>query len=113
MWGESILYKLVPAWLLTERFKESYRKRCVHGSGRCVCNLCGGDGYDKTGLAVNGWTNGKHTPFCVRCGGYGTIPRCCQNPDHATDAELDQMARERESFLGPEVPSPPPEVVDA
>jgi hypothetical protein len=64
------------------------------------CALCGGDGLDKTGKAVNGMTGDRPTPFCVRCGGYGTIPPGTPNPKEIT---RDEMLRIESQVLQSEI----------
>lgn len=59
-----------------------------------VCALCKGTGLNTTGTMINGTPE----PVCVRCGGYGTIPNGCDNPNHVIYNEHLQMLREKESL---------------
>ncbi len=52
-----------------------------------VCTLCNGTGLDTTGISRNGLPE----PVCVRCGGYGSIPCECSNPNTTTPQEKKQL----------------------
>ena len=46
------------------------------------CRLCKGSGDNKSGIKMS-----VNNHICPRCGGYGTIPDGCENPESLTDSD--------------------------
>lgn len=64
---------------MRQSFNPEYAKECL---------LCKGTGENRIGIKLS-----VNNHICIRCGGYGSIPKSCPNPNILTEKEKSQINR--------------------